>query len=54
MKQTRYTTQVNVAMTEEEKTRLEEVANANHKTMSEVARIGIGKEVARLGKEKRI
>lgn len=53
MKQSRYTTQVNVAMTPEEKTTLEEVANANHKSMSEVARVGIEKEVARLTKEKR-
>ena len=47
MKQTRYTTQVNVAMTEKEKAELEEVANATQMSMSEVARIGIAKEVAR-------
>lgn len=47
MKQTRYTTQVNVAMTEKEKKELEEVSNAAQMSMSEVARIGIAKEVAR-------
>jgi len=47
MKHIRYTTQVNVAMTENEKTKLEDVANAAQMSMSEVARIGIAKEVAR-------
>jgi hypothetical protein len=34
-------------MTENEKTELEDVANAAQMSMSEVARIGIAKEVAR-------